>query len=216
MPDLILVAASGLAREVLSVVELTGSHRVVGYVDDNPELCDAMVAGVPVLGPLEEVKSHDTAELLVCAGAGTSRKGLVERLAAFGVGPARYASILHPSVAVPASCTIGHGSILLANVVLTASVSIGQHAVVMPNVTLTHDDEIADFATLCAGVSLGGNVVVGEAAYLGMNAGVREGTVVGAEATLGMGGVLLHDLPGRQAWAGVPAARIDLRAGESS
>jgi len=36
-----------------------------------------------------------------------------------------------------------------------------------------------------------------------------------AEATLGMGGVLVHDLPRHQSWAGVPAARIDSRRGNS-
>lgn len=211
MNDLILVAASGLAREVLSVVELTGSHRVVGFVDDNPGLSEATIEGLPVLGPLEAVKNFAAAELLVCAGAGTVRKGLVQRLTALGVSPVRFSTIIHPGVDVPTSCTIGHGSILLANVVLTAKVSIGEHVVAMPNVTFTHDDTIGDFATLCAGVSLGGNIDVGEAAYIGMNASIREGVRVGVDAVLGMGATLLEDLPAREVWAGIPARRLTHR-----
>lgn len=215
MPDLILVAASGLAREALSVVALTSSHRVLGFVDDDPGLSGSMVAGLPILGSLAELKKFDRADLLVCVGSGSARKRLVQRLADAGVAARRYATIIHPSIQVPVGCVIGRGSILLAHVVLTADVSIGHHVVVMPNGTLTHDNVVGDYATLCAGVCLGGHVTVGEAAYLGMGASVRETVCLGADATLGMGSVLLRDLPPRQTWAGVPAAPIASAARDS-
>lgn len=206
MSGLLLVAAGGLAREVVEVVRaaraFVGDLRVL---DDAPQTWGGELVGAPVVGGLEEVKRLENHEVVVCAGRGTVRRTLVARLADLGVEPERYATFVHPSVRVPASCTVGRGSVLLAGVALTATVHVGDHVVAMPNVTLTHDDHVADFATLCAGVSLGGTVCVGEAAYLGMNACVREEVTVGAGAVLGMGSALLRDLPAGETWAGVPA-----------
>ncbi|NMR21436.1 NeuD/PglB/VioB family sugar acetyltransferase [Cellulomonas fimi] len=206
--QLLLVAASGLAREVLALVRAGGAHEVTGFLDDDVTRRGTSVDGVPVLGGLEEVKHHPDAAVLLCVGRGAGRERLAARLADLGVDEDRYATVVHPGVDVPVGCSVGSGSILLAGVVLTAAVRVGRHVVVMPNATLTHDDVLEDFSTVCAGVALGGGVHVGRAAYLGMAASVRERVVVGAGATLGMGGVLLTDMPDGETWAGVPARPI--------
>jgi sugar O-acyltransferase (sialic acid O-acetyltransferase NeuD family) len=202
---LVLVTASGLAREALAVIRTHGLFDVVGIVDDDEALHGTSVDGVPVLGPLEALAGRRDAQVLVCAGKGRAREAIVDRLDALGVGPTRYATLVHPGVEVPDGCAVGDGSIVLAGVVLTTAVTLGVHVVVMPNVTLTHDCVVQDFGTLCAGVALGGGVVVGRGAYVGMNAGVREHRRVGAYATVGMGAVLLRDAPDGETWAGVPA-----------
>ena len=204
---LLLIAASGLAREVLTVCEAAGT-TVTGVLDDDPAKEGVAFGRTTVLGPLERVTDHPDADLLLCAGKGSVRKDLVTRLAALGVGDDRYATVVDPSVHVPSSCTVGVGSVLLAGVVLTADVLLGRHVVCMPHVTLTHDDRLEDYATLTAGVSLGGGVTVGEAAYIGMNASVREGRVVGAGSVLGMGAALVSDQPPGTVYAGVPARPI--------
>lgn len=214
MSELLLVAASGLAREVLALERSRGVHDSYLLVDDDPRTWGEQVAGVHVVGGLEEVTRHPHARIVVCAGSGLARMGLVRRLAELGVGPDRYARVRHPSVDVPHGCTVGPGSVLLAHVALTADVRVGRHVVAMPHVTLTHDDKVDDFATLCAGVSLGGGVSVGRAAYVGMNASVREGLTLGAGATLGMGSVLLEDLSTGATWVGVPARPLRTRATE--
>lgn len=206
MTDVILVAASGLARELIASepVGLT----VVGILDDAPELTGTLVGSVPVLGGLDKISRHPDAAVIVCAGHGRSRRGLVARLVEFGITSDRYATAIAPDVRIPTRCAVGAGSILLTGVVLTADVLIGRHVVAMPNVVFTHDDTVADFATLCASVVLGGSVQIGEAAYVGMNASVHEHRAIGADATLGMGAALTADLPRGETWAGVPARSL--------
>ena len=212
---LLLVAASGLAREVLALLRTPGlitahpvPYTVIGFLDDSPTLAGRDVEGVPVLGGLDEVRSHPVAQVLVCAGHGQVRESIVSRLSTLGVDGDRYACVVHPSVELPTGCRISPGDIILAGVVLTAAVTIGRHVVAMPHVTLTHDCVVDDFATLCAGVTLGGGVQVGRGAYLGMNSSIREHVRVGDGATLGMGSVLLGDLPAGDTWAGVPARSL--------
>jgi len=205
MIDVLLVAASGLAREVISA-DLPG-HRVVGILDDNPALHGTTVGGVEVRGGIDlAAETHES--LLICAGPGSGRRSIAARLAELGVEDDRFVTAVDASVRVPQSCTIGSGSILLPGVVLTADVTVGRHVVIMPNGTLTHDDVLEDFATLAAGVTLGGTVRIGAAAYIGMNASVRQGLHVGPDSTLGMGAVLLSDLPAGAVWAGTPAAEL--------
>jgi sugar O-acyltransferase (sialic acid O-acetyltransferase NeuD family) len=208
----ILVAASGLAREVITMLEASSTYRVRCIVDDEPSLHGTAVGGVLVLGPLEVINDHPGAHLLICAGRGAVRALIRDRLAAMGVADVRFATVIDPSVRVPSSCSIGAGSIVLAQTVLTADVQVGRHVVIMPHVTLTHDDRLEDYVTVCAGVALGGSVQVGHAAYLGMNSSVRENVSVGEAALLGMGAVLLRDLPAGETWAGAPAARISSAA----
>lgn len=202
---LVLVAASGLAREVLALLRSHPLHEVLGFVDDDPSLAGATVDGLPVLGDVASLAARPDVQVLVCAGRGSARERLVGRLAAAGVGAQRYATVVHPTVEVPVGCTVGSGSVLLAGTVLTAGVSVGRHVVVMPNATLTHDDVLEDFATICAGVQLAGRVRVSRGAYLGTASSVREDVHVGAGATLGMGAALVTDLPAGETWAGVPA-----------
>jgi len=209
MSSLILLAASGLGREVLSAVEATDEHRVIGFLDDDLGLHSTSIHGVPVLGPIDDAVRHNDARFVVCVGRGQSRRAIVRRLQSIGIGPDRYATVVDPTVRIPRGCSIGAGAILLAQTALTADVQIGRHVVAMPHVTLTHDDRIDDFATLCAHVVLGGSVQVGEAAYMGMGSSVREEIAIGTEATLGMGAVLLDDLPAGATWAGCPARPLE-------
>ncbi|MFF1879643.1 NeuD/PglB/VioB family sugar acetyltransferase [Leifsonia sp. NPDC058230] len=207
MTDVVLIAASGLSREVIAADQDT--FDVVGILDDNPELHGTMVGGAPVLGGTELAAQLSTA-LLVCVGSGAGRRRVVERLGLIGVRDDRYATLIDDSVRIPPGCEVGRGSILLAGTVLTADVTIGRHVVMMPHVTVTHDDVVEDFVTLAAGVALGGTVLVRTGAYIGMNAGVRERTTIGPDAIIGMGSVVLGDVPSGETWVGVPAAPLVL------
>ncbi|PUB29938.1 sugar O-acyltransferase (sialic acid O-acetyltransferase NeuD family) [Promicromonospora sp. AC04] len=199
--SLLLVGASGLAREVLPI---TAGYDVRGILDDRHADLAPVIGGVPVLGPVASAAAHSRALLLLCIGPSGARAAVHERL-----DPGtRFATVVDPSVRNPAGCPVGVGSILLAGVTITADALLGAHVVAMPGVTVTHDCVVADFATLAAGVSLGGGVRVGRAAYLGMNAAVHPGVRIGAGATVGMGAVVLTDVPDGETWAGVPARRI--------
>ena len=187
----VLVAASGLAREVAEAA-LRAGLEVVGVVDDDPQLHGTTLpGGLPVLGGLDVLSDHPDAAVVLCPGRGAARAALATRL--LGGGQVRFGTVVDPSCVVPPSCEVGEGSVLLAGTVLTASVRVGRHVVCMPHVTLTHDDVVEDHVTLAAGVRLGGRVRVAEGAYLGMGASVRQDLVVGKGATLGMGAVLLED-----------------------
>ncbi|HBH57182.1 MAG TPA: acetyltransferase, partial [Arthrobacter bacterium] len=45
MSELVLIAASGLAREVLTMVRASGQYDVVGVLDDDKEMAGITVDG---------------------------------------------------------------------------------------------------------------------------------------------------------------------------
>ncbi|HEX5727980.1 NeuD/PglB/VioB family sugar acetyltransferase [Microbacterium sp.] len=202
---LLLVGASGLAREILAA----GITGVVGFVDDNAELHGTDVAGIPVVGTVDDAVTRDEA-LLVCVGPSGVRRNVVRRLLKAGVPEARFATYVARSARIGRTSTVKAGSILLDGVVVTADTSIGRHVVAMPNCVITHDCILEDFTTLAAGAAIGGFARIHEAAYIGMNASVRQSVVIGTAATIGMGAVVLGDVPHDQTWAGVPARQLEV------
>jgi sugar O-acyltransferase (sialic acid O-acetyltransferase NeuD family) len=209
--QLVLVGAGGLGRETAELVRAinaaTPRWDLLGFVDDDPRLEGAAVAGLPVLGPIELVTTLDAAVAICTArpAVGCSRRALAERL---GLPVGQLPALVHPAASLSNSTVVGPGSLVLAGVVATAQVTLGAHVVAMPQVVFTHDDLIGDYATLASGVRLGGGVRVAAEAYLGAGALVREGVTVGAAALVGMGAVVLGDVPSGEVWAGVPARRL--------
>ena len=218
MNRLVIVAAGGLAREVVAALSGNTYFDQVVLVDDDPARWGKFIGGHAVVGGTDLVPELEDHQVVVAAGRGATRRRIVRRLLGAGLAPERFTRVIDPSVVVPPGCVIGAGSIVLAGAVLTADVRVGDHVVLMPQVALTHDVVVEDYVTLCSGVCLGGGVHVGSGAYLGMNASVREKVRVGPDSTLGMGGVLLEPLPPRETWVGVPAHRVGtvMEAGESA
>ena len=210
---LLIVGAGGLAREAAEAARASGDHHVVGFLDENPTLWGAPIGGALVLGGLDRVAHYPRARLLLGTGRGRSRAALHHRLAAMGVTPDRYTSVIHPRAVVPPSCLVGAGSVLLAGAVLTTDVTVGNHVAVMPNAVLTHDVFVEDYVSVCASVSLGGAVRVRTGTYLGQGCTVREGLTIGAWSMVGMGAAVVREIGDCQLWAGVPARLVSALAG---
>jgi sugar O-acyltransferase (sialic acid O-acetyltransferase NeuD family) len=203
---LVLVGSGGFGRETAELVRalnaVAPTWDVLGFLDDDRDRHGESVAGVPILGGLDELPD---ASVVVCTGHPgdyESKRRIVSRL---GLPAQRYATLVHPSAVVPDSCRLGEGTVIQAGVVLTTEVRIGAHVGVMPNAVLTHDDRLDDFVTVAAGVRIAGGVHVREGAYLGAGSLIRENLTLGAWSLVGMGAVVTRDVPPREVWAGVPA-----------
>jgi sugar O-acyltransferase (sialic acid O-acetyltransferase NeuD family) len=210
--ELLLVGAGGFAREAAEAVRAVNAVRptwdLLGFVDDDPAKQGAMIDGLPVVGAIDAIHRYGNAKLVLCPGRPDNyvvRRVLAERL---GLPDERYATVVHPSAEVGASCVIGAGSVLLGHVDATAAVTVGRHVLVMPQVVLTHDVRVDDFATVAAGVRMGGGCHVHEGAYIGSGACLREGIAVGEWSMIGMAAVVTRDVPPERLWFGAPARDV--------
>ena len=89
MSELLLIAASGLAREVLAMVRSSGPFDVIGILDDDEDKAGRVVDGAHVLGPIRDALKFPHALLLVCIGSGSGREGVVMRLRSLGLDEER-------------------------------------------------------------------------------------------------------------------------------
>ena len=85
MNKLILVAAGGLAREVLAIEAALGRFDQILLVDDDPALWGRTIGGRPVVGGVDLVLEFEDYHVLVCAGRGSRRRSIVERLLSMGI-----------------------------------------------------------------------------------------------------------------------------------
>ncbi len=88
-------------------------------------------------------------------------------------------NVVHPSVYVSDTATIGKGVYLAANVVVSANAVIADHVVVNYSVTVGHDSVVGSHSFLNPGARLSGNVTIGERVLIGSNAFVFQGLSIG-------------------------------------
>jgi len=209
---LILVGAGGLAREAAEAVRAINAERstwtLLGYLDDDPAKHGTSMAGLPVLGSVDDLRKYPDAQLVLCPVRPdnyVARSRLASRLA---LDDDRYATLVHPSASIGSTCEVGAGCVVLAHAALTADVVVNRHTIIMPQVVLTHDVRVCEFATLASGARIGGSCHIGPGAYIGSGACVREGITVGERAMVGMGAVVTRDVPPERLWVGCPARDV--------
>jgi acetyltransferase EpsM len=201
-----LIGGGGHAKVVADAAELTG--RTIGGVFDDAESPALGAQGVPRLGSVQDVADalRDSDALAHLAlGNLRLRRRVLDWLAAQGVGPERFATIIHPSAVVSGTVRIGRGAFIAPGAIINADATIGDHAIINTGAVVEHDAKLAENCHIAPAVTLCGGVQIGRDALIGAGAIVTPGVGVGAGATAGAGAVVLRDLPEGVTAVGCPA-----------
>lgn len=203
---LVLVGAGGFGREVAALVEAINEQKrtwdLIGFVDDDPGLQDASVLGYPVCGTTNWLARQTGLHFALTIGNGTTRRTIADRLTSADVQPA---TLIHPSVSVHRTITLGQGAILCSGAAPTVDLEIGAHTVLDQRCTVGHDAVLGSFVSIRPGGHVSGTVHLKMGATLGTGAVVLPEVTVGRHATVGAGAVVTSDLPADCTAVGVPA-----------
>jgi sugar O-acyltransferase (sialic acid O-acetyltransferase NeuD family) len=211
MQSIVILGAGGFGREVLDIIiaqnKVSKRWKILGFVDEDPELEGKVLNGYPVLGSFDWFSKIDLKEIrVVCAiGDNISKKKVVEKAKGLGL---RFANVVHPSVIMTEFVTLGEGVIICAGCILTNQITIGNHVIINLDVTIGHDSIIEDFCTLSPGVHISGRNKIGEGANVGTGAVTIQGIVIGRWSIIGAGAVVAQDIPDKVVAVGVPAKPI--------
>lgn len=205
MNDVVILGASGLAREVAQVIRARNQAEpmwnLLGFLDRDPVRWGTEFNGLPILGDDDWWQSHPST-LLVCAiGSARIRKTLTDSLASAG---AHFCSVIHPSVEIPTDVSIGEGTVIMAGARFSANARVGAHVTLYLNCSITHDVTIGDCSLIASNCSLAGGAVIGTAVELGTSACVLPTRRVGDWSIIGAGSVVNRDIPSAVVAAGVP------------
>lgn len=204
MNKLVIWGSGGMAREVNHLCEQRGD-RVLGFLDERPEMEGRIIDDVRVLRGLQDIVSLRDEIHIVCAGVGHPKlkRYFAEKTqaAGFRISPA----LLHPSVYLSRRSFVAEGAVLCEGVVITVNIHVDPHVILNRNSTVGHDVTIGEFSTISPGVNISGNVDIGKHCFIGTGASIRENTRIGDGAIVGGGAFVINDVPPNSLVAGVPA-----------
>ncbi|MEN3185335.1 MAG: acetyltransferase [Atribacterota bacterium] len=203
MNGVVVVGGGGHAKVVLATL-LAADFSVEGILDDNETKWGRKIFDIPILGPLEMLRSGKFVRAVVAVGDNKMRKKIVED---FG-GCCEWVTAVHPHSFVSQDVRIGKGTVVFAGTVIQPGTAVGDHVIINTGVTVDHDCTVGDFVHLAPGVHLAGSVVVEEGSFLGIGSVVIPEKSVGCWATVGAGAVVIRDVPPLTTVVGIPAKPV--------
>lgn len=202
---IVIIGAGGHGRVMLDVLQKQNTVKIVGFVDDNPQLKNQQIHGVQVIGTTADLPIFAASGIegfLVALGNNTVRaEKYLEALAA-GLQPI---SAIHPSAIIANNVSLGPGVQIVAGVIVNPGTYIGANVILNTGCSVDHDCLLEDHCFIAPGVRLGGSVQVGEGAFIGIGATVLPNKKIGEWATVGAGAVVTRDVPPRTVVMGIPA-----------
>jgi sugar O-acyltransferase (sialic acid O-acetyltransferase NeuD family) len=185
---LVVIGAGGHGKVVVSTLQATGLHVDAVY-DDDPRVWGSTILGVPVRGPIEELKDAVGVGGVLGIGNNRIRERLAQSL------PLEWLTAVHPHSYVHPSVRLGEGTVVFAGAVVQPDVVIGRHSIVNTCSSVDHDCRIGGFSAVCPGAHIAGTVTVGERCLLGTGSSVLPNVHIECDVIVGAGTVVLRDVP---------------------
>lgn len=204
--QVIIIGGGGHAQVVADILlraqEQNAFIQPVGYVDDDPTLTGQRLAGLPVLGCLEQLSAIPHEAVVIAIGDNETRQRLFVNLQGRGEC---FAIARHPRAVIAPDVFVGPGCMIAANVVVNTGSVIGANVILNTGCTVDHHSHIGDHVHIAPGVHLGGRVTVDDGSLIGIGATVMPGRHVGAWSIVGAGALIHRDLSEKVVAVGVPA-----------
>jgi len=196
----VVIGAGGHAKVVASTLMAAG-HQVVGFYDDDLQKRGTHIFGIPVVGPISELKYDSFSHAVIGIGLNEVRKRLVEKL------DLDWITVIHPYAWVHPEVSLGAGTIVCAGAIVQPYSRIGSHVIINTKASVDHDCCVGDYVHLALS-HLAGGATAHEGAFLALGSIVFPGVQIGAWATLSAGSVAMKDVMPKSTVAGVPARLI--------
>lgn len=205
-----ICGSGGLGREVLELAhQINAIHNIWTQIffvetDDYINLYGSLKKGLTVTTLEQLLTEYGTLniEFIIAVGEPDLRRKICDDIVERG---ARLATLVHPSVHIPESTTIGSGSVVCYNSYISCDVSIGQNVYIQPQVNVGHDTVIDNNSVISGFVNIAGGCHIGMNTYVGLSVCIKENTTIGNDTIVGMGSVVIRDIPEGVTALGNPA-----------
>lgn len=183
-----VIGAGGHGKVVLSTLQAAGL-AVEAVYDDNAKLWGSTLLGVPVRGPIDDVRMIVGASGVLGIGNNSVRERLAQSL------PLRWLTVVHPHACVHPSASLGEGTVVFAGAVIQPDVVVGRHSIVNTCASIDHDCRVGSFVAVGPGAHLSGTVTVGDRCLLGTGSSAIPKVHIASDVIVGAGAVVIRDLP---------------------
>ena len=202
--DVVILGAGGHGRVVLDILRSSGKYQPVAFLDANETLANCEIAGLAVLGSVNQLPrlAQKIRRAIVAIGDNRIRRSYARLAEDAGM---ELINAIHPSSAVSATASLGRNIVIGPGAVVCTDARIADSVIVNSGAIIDHECEIGEGAHICPGAILAGRVRIGAGAFVGMGAKIIQCISVGEDATVGAGAVALRDVAAGTTVVGVPA-----------
>ncbi|MDO5563896.1 MAG: acetyltransferase [Eubacteriales bacterium] len=200
---LAIYGSGGLGRETLELANTIGKHSEIIFIDDTKDN-NTIINGHKTL-TYEYFKLYEDKNLFECIiaiGEPYDRKCLFEKLEKDGY---KFANLIHPSVQISNTTTIGKGCIIQTFAIISCNTTIGNNVVIADKVTLSHDSIVGDNTIVSSGVLLAGHVSVGKNTFIAMSVLIIQEIKIGDSCIIGAMSMVNKDIVENSIAYGIPA-----------
>ncbi len=198
----IMVLGGGFgAMQVIDILLNKPLNQVVGVLDDNSDLKDTKIFGIPVFGGTNEIKkywdnnSFDKAIVSISTNIPV-RKALYDNCKSLNIP---MANAICPSVRINRHSFIGEGNVICSFVHIGTCASIGNNNFISAQTNIEHHNVWGSHITTGPNCSTSSRVEVGDCVKLGTGIFIQPGIAIGENCLISSGSVITRSIPNNHA-----------------
>lgn len=206
---MIVIGASGHAKEVIQLVEELGEKDMVFFDNVTKPKTDLFLNKYKIIHTFKEAKTHfeNDNKFITAIGNNKVRHGLVNQFIKIG---GKYTSIISTSTNIgDYEVSIGDGCNIMQNVFISNSVSISEGVLINQRASIHHDVSIGKYSSISPLAILLGGVTIGEHVFIGASAIILPNITISDYAIIGAGAVVTKDVQANKTVIGNPAKIIN-------
>jgi sugar O-acyltransferase (sialic acid O-acetyltransferase NeuD family) len=208
MQKLLIVGAGSVGKFIAyNINQFTQTFEILGFLDDDASKHDTIIAGLPVLGPVEKLQEFSGKGIAIVWGIAFPdvKKKLFDKYQDLFFA---FPNFIAKDAWVSEGVIFGNGCIVYPGTTINYETRIDDFVIINMNCSLGHNCTIQSFSSLAPGVNLGGNTSVGNCVELGIGAATVQGTLIGDNAIVGGQAMVVSNVSESDVVVGIPAKSI--------
>ena len=186
-----------------------GHYAVAGFFDDF-KTKNEVINDNPVIGGIADIqqsyKEKKFDELMI--GIGYKHFAMRRKIFETYKDQIAFGKLIHSSVIIDPSCSIGRGVFILPGCTLDMNVTIEDNVLMNTGCVIAHDSRIQAHSFISPGVVIAGFVNVGRCCNIGINTTIIDNVIISDEVQTGGGTVVIKNIDKAGLYVGNPARYI--------